>query len=69
MSRVGIIAEKANKRNTSARCMASLEQADRWPGDTKSPPYLVCQIGGCYSAAIKTIYVVNSSPCQPPFPT
>ncbi len=33
-----LIAEKTNKRNRSARCMASLEQAERWLGYTKSPP-------------------------------
>lgn len=46
-----IIAEKPNKRNRSARCMASLEQAERWLGYTKSPPYVVPRIGGCYGRA------------------
>lgn len=48
---LAIIAEKTNKRNRSARCMASLEQAERWLGYTKSPPYVVPQIGGCYGRA------------------
>lgn len=36
-----IVAEKTNKRNITARCMASLEPAERWLGYTKSRPYAV----------------------------
>lgn len=55
-----VIAEKTKKRNRSARCMASLEQAERWLGYTKNPPYVIPRIGGCYGRAF------DKRNCRPP---